>query len=95
MTTMRSIRALAAIITCAWLLSGCTAGGDRMPVDAAGLTQEDVARMSLHEEFDRYHEHYERMQQVLAAVQPRVHDGEWRWVGGDRVPGSVVTASSR
>ncbi|MCL9666174.1 hypothetical protein L2091_13165 [Curtobacterium albidum] len=83
---MRSIRALAAIIACAWLLSGCTAGGDRMPVDAAGLTQEDVGRMSLHEEFDRYHERYERMQQVLAAAQRQVRDREWRWNGGDRVP---------
>lgn len=87
MTAMRSIRALMAIAVCTWLLSGCTAGGGHMSVDAAGLTQEDVARMSLHEEFDRYHEHYERMQQVLAAAQHRVHDSEWRWVGGDRVPG--------
>ncbi|WIE75142.1 hypothetical protein [Curtobacterium sp. MCSS17_007] len=57
-----------------------------MPIDAAGLTQEDVSRMSLHEEFDRYHQHYERMQQVLAAAQRQVHDSEWRWTMGDRVP---------
>lgn len=86
MNTMRPLRALLAFVACTWVLSGCATGGDRMSVDAAGLTQEDVARMSLHEEFDRYHQHYERMQQVLAAAQRQVHDSEWRWTMGDRVP---------
>lgn len=87
MNTMRPLRALLAIAACIWVLSGCATGGDRMSVDAAGLTQEDVARMSLHEEFDRYRQHYERMQQVLSSAQLRMHDGEWRWTMGDRVPG--------
>ncbi|MBF4614103.1 hypothetical protein [Curtobacterium sp. VKM Ac-1376] len=68
------------------LLTGCAAGGDQMPADAAGLTQDDVAKMSLHQEFDAYRDHYQHMQRLLRDAQLQVHDGEWEWGGGDRVP---------
>ncbi|WP_214543894.1 hypothetical protein [Curtobacterium aurantiacum] len=58
-----------------------------MPTDAAGLTQDEVAEMSLHQEFDAYRDHYEHMQRLLKAAQLHVHDGEWEWGGGDDVPG--------
>ncbi|QKS13400.1 hypothetical protein HUN58_01330 [Curtobacterium sp. Csp1] len=58
-----------------------------MPTDAAGLTQEDVATMSLHEEFEAYRQHYEHMQELLAGAQRSVNHGPWDWIGGDRVPG--------
>ncbi|MBT1678518.1 hypothetical protein [Curtobacterium aurantiacum] len=68
------------------LLSGCVAGGNRAPTDASGLTQDDVAEMSLHQEFDAYRAHYEQMQRLLKAAQLQVHDGEWEWGGGDDLP---------
>ena len=55
-----------------------------MPVDAAGLTQEDVATMSLHEEFDAYRQRYHHMQELLAGAQRAVNDGPWEWTGSDR-----------
>ncbi len=57
-----------------------------MPVDAAGLTEDDVAELSAQQEFDRYAERYAQMQVVLAEAQRAVHVGEWSWIGGDRVP---------
>ncbi|GAA3331020.1 hypothetical protein GCM10017712_06580 [Curtobacterium citreum] len=69
------------------LLTGCTNRGGSMPIDAAGLTQDDVASMSLHEEFDAYRQRYHHMQGLLADVQRSVNAGPWRWIGGDRVPG--------
>ena len=68
------------------LLAGCAVGGDRMPTDAAGLTQHEVAEMSLHQEFDAYRDHYEHMQQLLRDAQLQVHDGEWEWDSGDDIP---------
>ena len=88
-TSRRSEPMLRTITTAALalgLLAGCAAGGDQMPTDAAGLTQDDVAEMSLHQEFDAYRDHYEHMQRLLKAAQLQVHDGEWEWGGGDRVP---------
>ncbi len=55
-----------------------------MPIDAAGLTQEDVATMSLHEEFDAYRQRYHHMQELLAGAQRAVNDGPWDWTGSDR-----------
>ncbi len=58
-----------------------------MPTDAAGLTQEDVAAMSLHEEFEAYRQHYHHMQELLAGRTTRGQRrprGLDRW---DRVPG--------
>ncbi|WP_159573558.1 hypothetical protein [Curtobacterium sp. 18060] len=50
---MPRIPAAAALaLTLLTLVTGCAAGGNQMPTDAAGLTQDDVAEMSLHQEFD-------------------------------------------
>lgn len=87
MKTMRPmLRAITTAALTLGLLSGCTAGGTQMPTDAAGLTQHDVAEMSLHQEFDAYRDHYEHMQQLLRDAQLQVHDGEWEWDSGDVVP---------
>jgi hypothetical protein len=80
---------LHAIVTATLVLvlsTGCAAGGTQMPRDAAGLTRDDVAELTLRQEFDRYRHRYEEMQRVLAAAQREVHAGEWRWNGGDDIP---------
>ncbi|MCS0471567.1 hypothetical protein [Curtobacterium flaccumfaciens] len=88
MKTMRPmLRAITTAALTLGLLSGCAGGGTQMPTDAAGLTQHEVAEMSLHQEFDAYRDHYEHMQQLLRNAQLEVHDGEWEWGGGDDVPG--------
>jgi len=66
------------------LFTGCSTRRGSMPVDAAGLTQEDVATMSLHEEFDAYRQRYHHMQELLAGAQRAVNDGPWDWTGSDR-----------
>jgi hypothetical protein len=87
MNTMQSmLRTIATAVLTLGLLTGCAAGGNQMPTDAAGLTQDEVAEMSLHQEFDAYRDHYDHMQRLLEAAQLQVHDGEWEWGGGDRVP---------
>jgi hypothetical protein len=86
MMTMRPMfRAITAAALALGLLSGCAAGGNQMHTDAAGLTQDDVVKMSLHQEFDVYRHHYEHMQRLLKEAQLQVHDGEWEWGGGDAV----------
>lgn len=85
-TTTTTLRAVVAAALVLGVPSGCAAGGTPVSEDAAGLTQEDVAGLTLHQEFDRYRERHERMQRVLAALQRAVHDGEWDWNGGDDVP---------
>ncbi|MDK8172314.1 hypothetical protein ACWGJ9_18665 [Curtobacterium citreum] len=87
---MNRARRLHALLTAALLvgtLTGCSLRGGPMPTDAAGLTQEDVATMSLHEEFEAYRQNYEHMQELLAGAQRSVNHGPWDWIGGDRVPG--------
>jgi hypothetical protein len=87
MMTMRPMfRAITAAALALGLLSGCAAGGNQMHTDAAGLTQDDVVKMSLHQEFDVYRHHYEHMQRLLKEAQLQVHDGEWEWGGGDDLP---------
>lgn len=87
MNTMQSmLRTIATAALTLGLLSGCAAGGDQMPTDAAGLTQDDVAEMSLHQEFDAFGDHYEHMQRLLKDAQLQAHDGEWEWGGGDDLP---------
>ncbi|WIB27265.1 DUF4148 domain-containing protein [Curtobacterium sp. MCSS17_015] len=81
------LRAIVVAALTLGLTVSCAAGGTPMPKDAAGLTRADVAELSLHQEFDRYREHYEEMQRVLAAAQRAVHQGEWDWNGGDDNPG--------
>ncbi|MBT1623390.1 hypothetical protein KK101_11900 [Curtobacterium flaccumfaciens pv. oortii] len=89
------LRTITTAVLTLGLLTGCAAGGNQMPKDAAGLTQDDVAEMSLHQEFDAYRDHYEHMQRLLKDAQLQVHDGEWEWAGGDDLPqisgGGVAT----
>ncbi|WIB27264.1 hypothetical protein [Curtobacterium sp. MCSS17_015] len=68
------------------LLAGCAAGAAHTTEDAAGLTQDDVAELTLHEEFDRYRDRYRHMQHLLAETQNQVHHGEWEWDRGDDLP---------
>ena len=50
MNTMQStLRTMTMAVLTLGLLTGCAAGGTQMPTDAAGLTQDDVAEMSLHQ----------------------------------------------
>ncbi|QQD76643.1 hypothetical protein I8920_02425 [Curtobacterium sp. YC1] len=81
------LRSLLTAILALGLLSGCVAGGTRASTDAAGLTRDDIAGLSLHQEFDAYRDHYERMQRLLRDAQLHVHDGEWEWGSGDDLPG--------
>ena len=84
-TTMH--RAIVTALLVVGLATGCAPGGPEMQKDAAGLTQEQVRELTLHQEYDRYRDHYEHMQQLLRNAQLEVHDGEWEWGGGDDVPG--------
>ncbi|PYY36925.1 hypothetical protein DEJ16_01575 [Curtobacterium sp. MCJR17_055] len=68
------------------LLAGCAAGAAQQTKDAAGLTQDDVAELTLHEEFDRYRDRYRHMQQLLEEAQNQVHRGDWEWDRGDDLP---------
>ncbi len=81
------LRSLLTAILALGLLSGYVAGGTRASTDAAGLTRDDIAGLSLHQEFDAYRDHYERMQRLLRDAQLHVHDGEWEWGSGDDLPG--------
>lgn len=88
MNTMhRTLRSVVTAIVVVFVLSGCASGGTNMQKDAAGLTQADIAGLSLHAEYDRYRDRYERMQNLLRDAQVQVYDGAWEWNGGDRVPG--------
>ncbi|WP_181421533.1 hypothetical protein [Curtobacterium sp. MCBD17_030] len=57
-----------------------------MDEDAGARTQQEVATLSLREEFDRYREQYRKMQEVLADAQRQLYEGAWRWNGGDDIP---------
>jgi hypothetical protein len=83
---MRHRSGLVAVALTALGLAGCAVRGPEMPKDAAGLTQEQVHAMTLHEEFDRYRDRYDHLQRLLAGAQLAVHGGEWHWNGGDDIP---------
>lgn len=82
----RTVRTIVAVVLTVGLTAGCTSGGGTMEHDAGGLTRQEVAALSLHEEYDRYREHYRTMQQVLADAQRQLSVGEWHWNGGDAIP---------
>jgi hypothetical protein len=87
MTTMTAtLRSVLVAAVTALMVTGCAAAGDDMPQDAAGQTQDDVAQLTLHQEFDRYRDRYTHMQQLLAEAQRHVHDGQWEWNRGDDLP---------
>jgi hypothetical protein len=52
----------------------------------AGLTQAEVAGMSLEDEFGLASERYVEMQGVLEEAQLQISDGPWIWIGGDVLP---------
>ncbi|MBD8704424.1 hypothetical protein SOM11_06860 [Frigoribacterium sp. CFBP9039] len=54
--------------------------------DAAGLTQAEVAGMSLEDEFGLASERYVKMQGLLEEAQLQISDGSWVWIGGDVLP---------
>lgn len=86
MNTMHTtLRTLTTAVLTVVLLAGCAAGGTTMPKDAAGRTQAEVSKLSLHQEYNAYGDHYTHMQQLLKDAQLQVHDGEWEWNGGDRL----------
>jgi hypothetical protein len=79
---------LSVVTVCA--VSGCASGagsvlGDE-PRDMAGLTQAEVAGMSLEDEFGLASERYVEMQGVLEEAQLQISDGPWIWIGGDVLP---------
>ncbi|WP_148053808.1 MULTISPECIES: hypothetical protein [unclassified Curtobacterium] len=83
----RTLRIVVTALVVVVVLSGCGVGGTKMQKDAAGMTRADVARLSLHEEYDRYRDRYGHMQRILEDAQVQVYDGAWEWNSGDRVPG--------
>jgi hypothetical protein len=54
--------------------------------DAAGLTQAEVAGMSLEDEFGLASERYVEMQGLLEEAQLQISDASWVWIGGDVLP---------
>ena len=54
--------------------------------DSAGLTQAEVAELSLEEEFGLASDRYSEIESVLEEAQLQVSDDAWRWNGGDVLP---------
>ncbi|MWV31225.1 hypothetical protein [Rathayibacter iranicus] len=54
--------------------------------DAAGMTQAEVAALTLEEEFELNAQHYVHMNELLRDAQLRISDGVWRWNGGETLP---------
>ena len=70
-------------------VSGCASGAGSAGEDArdaAGLTQAEVAGLSLEEEFGLASERYVEMQGVLEEAQLQISNGAWFWNGGDVLP---------
>jgi hypothetical protein len=82
----RTLRTISAVLLTVGLTAGCTSGEGTVEHDAGGLTRQEVAALSLQDEFDRYREQYRKMQQVLADAQRQLSDGAWHWNGGDDIP---------
>ena len=80
---MLSVVTVLAVSGCA---SGAGAAGGHERRDAAGLTQAEVAGLSLEEEFGLASERYVEMQGVLEEAQLQISDGAWFWNGGDVLP---------
>lgn len=54
--------------------------------DAAGMTQTEVAGLSVEDEFGLASERYVEMQGVLEEAQLQISNGAWFWNGGDVLP---------
>ncbi|MWV31226.1 hypothetical protein [Rathayibacter iranicus] len=54
--------------------------------DAAGMTQAEVAALTLEEEFELNAQHYVHAEELLRDAQLRISDGVWMWNGGETLP---------
>ena len=88
------LRSLVTAILALGLLSGCVAGGTRASTDVAGLTRDDIAGLSLHQEFDAYRDHYERMQRGSCGTRNSMSTtANGSGAAATTCPGSAETAS--
>jgi hypothetical protein len=83
------LRAVLLSVVTVLAVAGCASGagsaGEDAP-DSAGMTQAEVAGMSLEDEFGLASERYVEMQGVLEEAQLQISDGPWIWIGGDVLP---------
>jgi hypothetical protein len=83
------LRAVLLSVVTVLAVAGCASGagsaGEDAP-DSAGMTQAEVAGMSLEEEFGLASERYSEIEGVLEEAQLQVSEGAWRWNGGDVLP---------
>lgn len=84
--TARRLRGSVAVALAALALAmtGCSTAADAP--DAAGMTREQVAELSLQDEFRLAGKRYEQGQALLAEAQRQISDGTWLWNGGDVRP---------
>ena len=83
------LRAVVLSVVTVLAVAGCASGAGSTGEDArdaAGLTQAEVAGMSLEDEFGLAAERYSEIESVLEEAQLQVSDDAWRWNGGDVLP---------
>ncbi|MDY0945702.1 hypothetical protein SOM11_06845 [Frigoribacterium sp. CFBP9039] len=83
------LRAVVLSVVTVFAVAGCASGAGAAGEDArdaAGLTQAEVAGMSLEDEFGLAAERYSEIEAVLEEAQLQVSDDSWRWNGGDVLP---------
>jgi hypothetical protein len=83
------LRAVLLSVVTVLAVAGCASGagsaGEDAP-DSAGMTQAEVAELSLEEEFGLASERYVEMQGLLEEAQLQISDASWVWIGGDVLP---------
>jgi hypothetical protein len=83
------LRAVLLSVVTVLAVAGCASGagsaGEDAP-DSAGMTQAEVAGMSLEEEFGLASERYSEIEGVLEEAQLQVSGDAWTWNGGDVLP---------
>ncbi|MDY0891708.1 hypothetical protein [Frigoribacterium sp. CFBP9030] len=83
------LRAVVLSVVTVLAVAGCASGAGSTGEDArdaAGLTQAEVAGMSLEDEFGLAADRYSEIESVLEEAQLQVSDDAWRWNGGDVLP---------
>ncbi|MCJ0701439.1 hypothetical protein FRIG_09885 [Frigoribacterium faeni] len=83
------LRAVVLSVVTVLAVAGCASGAGSTGEDArdaAGLTQAEVAGMSLEDEFGLAADRYLEIESVLEEAQLQVSDDAWRWNGGDVLP---------
>ncbi len=78
---------LSAILVLTIGVSGCAGIGGR-DVDAAGMTQEEVERLPLEQQFNLLGERYQAMQELMTHAQRVVSPNVWTWTSHGFYPGS-------